>query len=313
MVDEAKSCKNLSDVIGRHTKLKKRGPVESFGLCPFHDERSPSFEVNDAKGLFYCHGCGASGDHFKALTALDGMTFREAYEALTNDTFPTVSEEERARQRAEDALIRAAAIDDARLMWRAGVSVEGTPGETYLRDIRGITMTIPDTVRFGHVPTSRDAETGHWKRPLPAVLFACTDDRDEIIGLQRIFIRDDGGGKRWDKRSKLSIGRPRGSAVKLAPAADEVILCEGPEDGLTLAQELSAAPVWVALGTAMMPEVRFPDIVKRICIAGQNDKAGRAAVAASAVALAERGMTVRTMFPAAAYKDWNDQLRGIRI
>jgi DNA primase len=312
LVDEARSRKNLSDVIGRHTKLKRRGNREMVGLCPFHEERSGSFEVNDAKGLYYCHGCGAAGDHFKALMLLDGLSFRDAYTALTDDTFPTVSDEHRAKQRAEDDAIRAASIADARLLWAEGVSIDDTPAEAYLRRARGITMDIPGSVRFARVPTSRDADTGEWKRPYPAVLCACTDADGKLIGLQRIFIRDDGSAKRWGKRSKFSIGRPRGSAFKLAPAADEVVICEGPEDGLSLAQELPGASVWVALGTAMMPEVRFPSIVTRICIAGQNDKAGRTAVDAAAVALADRGMIVRTMFPDPAFKDWNDQLRGVR-
>lgn len=309
-VDEAKERKNLSDVLGRHTALRRRGR-ELVGLCPFHQEKTPSFEVNDAKGVFYCHGCAATGDHYTALKLLDGLSFRESYEALTGDRFPTVAPEDRARQRAENEAARAAAVADARYMWSRCSSPAGTPAERYLREARGITMPLPAAVRFGVVPTSR-AEDGAWKRPYPAAVFACTDETGEVVGLQRVFLRDDGADKRWGKRSKLSLGRPRGAAVKLAPSAEpEVILCEGPEDGLSLAQELPGHAVWVALGTAMMPELRVPPSIRSIVIAGQNDAPGRVAVEAAAAALTERGLAVRTMWPDARFKDWNDQLRGL--
>jgi DNA primase len=309
-LDAAKARRNLSDVVSRHTALKKRGR-ELVGLCPFHDEKSPSFEVNNAKGVFHCHGCGASGDHFTVLTKLDGLGFREAYEALTNETFPTVSPEDRARAVQEDAAARAAAIADARMMWDACVPAQGTAAETYLSRARGITMPLPAAVRFGVVPTSRD-DDGHWKRPYPAAVFAVTDAAGDVVGLQRVFLLNDGSDKRWGKRSKLSLGRPRGAAVRLhAGKSGRVILCEGPEDGLSLAQELPNHSVWVALGTAMMPEVEFPPSLSEVTIAGQNDAPGRAAVEKASVQLADRGLVVHTMWPPAAYKDWNDALRGV--
>ncbi|MEH3122001.1 MAG: CHC2 zinc finger domain-containing protein [Sphingomonas phyllosphaerae] len=313
LIDEAKAGRNLSDVLERHTSLKRRGARELVGLCPFHQERSPSFEVNDAKGTYHCHGCGASGDHFTALKLLDGLAFRDAYQALTNDTFPAVDPAQKARAAAEEAESRAAAIADARMMWDRCVSPIGTPAERYLREARAISAPLPPTVRFGRVPTSRD-ENGAWKRPYPAAVFACTDGGGDIIGLQRVFLRDDGTDKRWGKRSKLSLGRPRGSAVRLTAHADpaEVIVCEGPEDGLTLMQEMPAAAVWVTLGTAMMPEVQYPPSVRSIVVAGQNDGPGRTAAEATRGPLLERGFAARVIYPKPEFKDWNDQLRGIR-
>lgn len=310
-VEAAKERRNLSDVLGRHTKLKRRGR-ELVGLCPFHQEKTPSFEVNDAKGVFYCHGCAASGDHFTALKLLDGLSFREACEALSNETFPAVAPADRARAREEDRAARAAAIEDARFMWDRCRDPVGTPAETYLRDVRGITMPLPPAVRYGIVPASRDDE-GHWRKPHPAVVLACTANDGSIVGLQRIFIRDDGRDKRWGKRSKLSIGRPRGAAVRLTqPSGSEVVICEGPEDGLSLAQEMLSATVWVALGTAMMPEIDYPATIRSVVIARQNDEPARAAAEKAGAAIAERGLGVRVMRPADGFKDWNDQLRGIR-
>lgn len=315
LIDEAKAKKNLSDIVGRHTTLRRRGGRELVGLCPFHEERTPSFEVNDAKGLYYCHGCGASGDHFRFLKEKDGLPFRDAFEAMTNETFPDVSAEERARQKAEDEKLRAEAIADARGFWDAAVPATGTLAEAYLLS-RGIVLPIPASIRFGMVPAARD-EAGNWKRSFPAMIGAVTDGTD-VVAIQRVFLDDRGAGKRWGKKSKLTLGRARGGALRLDRTdvrptdPGEVILTEGPEDGLTLAQELPDRQIWVALGTAMMPEVRFPDHVHSIVVAGQNDRAGRAAVEAAGDMLMERGYAVRAMYPDLAFKDWNDQLRGIR-
>jgi DNA primase len=304
----AKDRINLSSLVTAYTALRRRGR-ELVGLCPFHAEKTPSFEVNDAKGVFYCHGCGAAGDHYTILTRLGRMAFREAFEALSGDTFPIVDPADRVRALEEDRAARAAAIKDVQLMWSRCVAPQGTPAERYLRDVRGITMALPPAVRFGVVPTSRD-EAGNWKRPYPAAVFACTDETEQLVGLQRVFLRDDGSAKRWT-RSKLSLGRPRGAAVKLAPAASEIVICEGPEDGLTIAQELPGRAVWVALGTAMLPEMRFPSTVSTIVIAGQNDAPGRAAAEKAEEGLLQRGFAVTTAWPKPEYKDWNDQLRGI--
>lgn len=312
-VDEAKQRVRLSDVVSRHTTLKQRGRGEMVGLCPFHEERSPSFEVNDAKGLYHCYGCGARGDSLTFLMRKDGLSFIDAARALASDLFPSVTPADRVRVAEEDEARRAAAIDDARTMWAACDPVEGTPAETYLRQARGLTLSIPACVRFGHVPTSRD-DAGAWKRPYPAMVLACTDLAGEVVGLQRVFLSDDGRSKRWGKRSKFSLGRPRGSAVRIgdaSPGAD-IILCEGPEDGLSLAQELPDAAIWVALGTDMMPALAFAEHQRAVTIAGQNDDPGRAAVDVAADALMAKGMSVRVMWPSAGFKDWNDELRGLR-
>lgn len=309
-VEEAKDQHNISDVVARWSKVRRVGR-EHEALCLFHQEKSPSLRLNDAKGTFYCFGCGVSGDIVTLVMRHEGVGFIDAMRWLGAADLPTVDPADRIKAAAEDAAEREAAIFDARMMWALCIDPVGTPAEAYLRQCRGITMALPAAVRFGMVPTSRD-ESGNWKRPYPALVMSVVDGSGDVVGLQRIFLRDDGSDKRWGKRSKLSLGRPRGSAVRLqAGISGRVVICEGPEDGLSLAQELPDCTVWVALGTSMMPEIRLPASLTEITIAGQNDAPGRAAVEKAAGQMADRGLVVHTMWPPAAYKDWNDALRGV--
>lgn len=313
LCDDAKARHNLSAILGRHTKLKRRGASEMKGLCPFHTEKTPSFEVNDGKGTFFCHGCGAAGDHFTALTTLDGMTFRQAFEALSDDTFPTVDPAAHAQRAVEDAAERLAAIGDARTFWAEAVEVRGTVADAYLRQCRQITVDLPASFRFGMVPAGKD-DRGVWGRPYPALLGAVTLG-DDLVAIQRIFLLDNGSGKRWGKKSKLTLGRYRGGAIKMGARQQdpvEIVMTEGPEDALSIAQELPHLEVWSTLGTSNMPLLQLPSTVRRVTIAGQNDAAGRAAVEQAAIALANRELQVRTMWPHPDFKDWNDQLRGAR-
>jgi DNA primase len=310
-IDEAKAKHNITDVAARRRKVIRAGR-EKKALCPFHDERSPSMQFNDAKGTFYCFGCGAGGDIVTYVMHEERLGFVDALKWLGAADLPFVDPAERARAKAEEAAARAEAIADAQFMWDRCMPVAGTPAEVYLREARAITMEPPPALRFGVVPTSRD-DSGRWKRPYPALVLACTDNLGIVVGLQRVFLRDDGADKRWGKRSKLSLGRPRGAAVRLRthnPA--EIVLCEGPEDGLSLAQETVAGSIWVALGTAMMSEIDYPPEVRSVILARQNDAAAIAAAAKAAESLSERGLAVRAIAPGDGFKDWNDQLRGIR-
>jgi len=311
LVDEAKERHNITDVVRRRVKLTKVGR-DWRCLCFFHNERSPSLQLNDAKGTYYCFGCGSSGDIVRLVMHVEGLDFMGALRWLGAAGLPDVDPADRLKAAAEDAAERLNAIADAQLMWSRCEDPIGTPAETYLRLARGITIAPPPAVRFGFVPTSRD-DNGEWKRPYPAMVLSVVDGAGDVVGLQRVFLRDDGRDKRWGKRSKLSLGRPRGSAVRLqAGISGEVVICEGPEDGLSLAQEMPDRTVWVALGTAMMPEIVMPPSLRTITIAGQNDAPGRAAVEKARAAFIEKGIAVRLIYPDAAFKDWNDQLRGVR-
>jgi len=81
-VDEVKARTNIADIIGERVVLKSAGVGSLKGLCPFHDEKSPSFNVRPQVGYYHCFGCGESGDVYSFLRAIDHLTFSEAVEKL---------------------------------------------------------------------------------------------------------------------------------------------------------------------------------------------------------------------------------------
>src|SRR2546430_11140140 len=79
---EVRERANLVEVISAHAQLRKAGPRTFKGLCPFHQEKTPSFTVDPAKQVYYCFGCGAGGDVFDFLRGAEGLSFTEAAERL---------------------------------------------------------------------------------------------------------------------------------------------------------------------------------------------------------------------------------------
>lgn len=83
--DEIKSKIKLSELIGKDTELKKQTPDIFLGLCPFHQESTPSLDVNDKKGLYYCFGCGAHGDAIDYIVQSRGKSFVDACKMLSGE------------------------------------------------------------------------------------------------------------------------------------------------------------------------------------------------------------------------------------
>ncbi|HVX06622.1 DNA primase [Humibacter sp.] len=81
-VEEVKARTNIADIVGDYVALKSAGVGSLKGLCPFHDERSPSFHVRPQVGFYHCFGCGESGDVYSFLQKMDHVTFAEAVERL---------------------------------------------------------------------------------------------------------------------------------------------------------------------------------------------------------------------------------------
>ena len=82
LVEEIRSRNDIVDIVSSRIKLQKKGS-SYFGLCPFHNEKSPSFSVSPNKQMFYCFGCGEGGNVFSFLMKYDNLTFSEALKELS--------------------------------------------------------------------------------------------------------------------------------------------------------------------------------------------------------------------------------------
>lgn len=102
-VQQLRDRANIVDVIGEHLILKKSGRTFR-GLCPFHNEKTPSFHVDPDKQLYHCFGCGAGGDVFTFIMKHDGLDFRESLEVLARKTGYTLSESKPGQTGAKNRL-----------------------------------------------------------------------------------------------------------------------------------------------------------------------------------------------------------------
>lgn len=88
---------SITETVDRYISLRKSGK-EFIGLCPFHSEKTPSFFVNEEKGVFICRGCGVGGDVFRFIEQIENLSFSEALKFLNVDREPLASEEIGRRQ-----------------------------------------------------------------------------------------------------------------------------------------------------------------------------------------------------------------------
>src|SRR5262249_61766563 len=100
----------MIDLVGTRTELKRAGSSRYTGLCPFHDERSPSFGIDPNTKLYHCFGCGVGGDCFTFVQELEGLDFTGAMEFLAeryNVTLEVADDDPKAaeRRRREDRLL----------------------------------------------------------------------------------------------------------------------------------------------------------------------------------------------------------------
>ncbi|MBQ9578686.1 MAG: DNA primase, partial [Ottowia sp.] len=101
-IDDLLARADIVDIISRHVQLKKAG-ANFLGLCPFHSEKTPSFNVNPARQFFHCFGCGKGGNAITFLMEHTGATFREAVEDLAQQCGLAVPEDDRSPQERQRA------------------------------------------------------------------------------------------------------------------------------------------------------------------------------------------------------------------
>src|SRR6266481_3414083 len=104
-LDELRARLSLSDIVGRKVALKRRSGAEFAGLCPFHNEKTPSFTVNDKKGFYHCFGCREHGDAVGFVMKTEGLSFPESVEKLAREVglpVPRATPAERERADREE-------------------------------------------------------------------------------------------------------------------------------------------------------------------------------------------------------------------
>ena len=287
------------DVVARPAMKLVRAGNEWKGCCPFHEDRSPSFTIFDNGRRWHCFGCGASGDVLDFVQRAHGVTLREAADLLGHQTLPTIR-----RAAPVDREERSERIEEARAIWRSAGPIAGTLAENYLRQ-RGILAALPESLRFARLRYGTRGEAH------PCLVALVTSPDHHLSGIQRTYLNAAGNGKAAVPKPKLSLGRVKGGAIRLAPAAREIALCEGLEDGLTLMQELGRA-IWVAAGAGMMPAMQLPDGCSSVVIGADGDAAGERAAQAAGEAFIRQGRQVRVIRPMDGFKDFNDELREKR-
>lgn len=306
---------NVSDVARRLGFALRPSGHEFIGLCPWHRERTASWTVNDAKGFAHCFGCGAHHDTIGLLREGAGLSFRDALVWLDASALPAVDPIVRQEQERATREARLQAIADARGFFADAETVrlgEADPVSTYLA-ARHIFEAPPPTVRFGMVPAWQDRETKEWGPARPCMLVAAQDAGGTITGVQRVFFVQDRPELGRAEKPKRSLGSIRGSPGRLGEVARHINLAEGPEDALSVREMMPERPTWCAFGTSQMPFVGLPPEVEEVTLLGQNNEPSRVAVRKAGEALLERGLAVREAFPPAAFGDWNDVKRGVKL
>ena len=156
-LDELRSRITLSAVISRSTRLTKAGR-EFKACCPFHNEKSPSFTVNDAKGFYHCFGCGAHGDAIRWMTDQRGLSFVDAVKELAAEAGMEVpAPDPMAAQRSEKRETLFDVMNAAQNWFVANLNGPlGTEASAYLEK-RGIAKQTISQFGFGYAPDSRQA------------------------------------------------------------------------------------------------------------------------------------------------------------
>ena len=163
-VEEVKARTNIADIVGEHVSLKSAGVGSLKGLCPFHDERSPSFHVRPQLGYYHCFGCGESGDVYTFLQRMDHVSFTEAVERLAGRVGFELHYEDgaQASDHGNRARLLAANGAAAEFFVERLASPEAEVGRRFLGE-RGFDAEAARRFGVGFAPKSWDALTNHLK------------------------------------------------------------------------------------------------------------------------------------------------------
>lgn len=317
---------NIVEIVGAHVGLRRVGR-NHVGLCPFHAEKSPSFTVNEDRGIFHCFGCGAGGNVFSFLTRLEGAPFPEVVERLATRygiELPDRADDDPALRQRETLfrLNEQVARFFQRYLWDGA---EAAPARAYL-DERGIGRAVADRFVLGYAPGGGDVlvrklrdgnavDSGtrlgligesrgggrHYDRFRARLMFPITDSSGRVVGFGSRSVpgTPSAGGDlpKYLNSPETPLYRKGAHLYGLALArdairrADRALVVEGYFDVLALA-EAGIGHAVASLGTALtLQQLQVLKRFTRNVIAFfDGDDAGRAAAEKSLPIFLEAGL-----------------------
>ncbi len=164
-IEEVRNRTRIEDIVSQHVTLRTAGAGSMKGLCPFHDERTPSFHVRPALGVWHCFGCGEGGDTIDFVQRINHLDFAEAVEYLADQVGVTLTYEAGGtRRRGEDPGKRQRLLEAHRVAEEFYRSQLQTPaasiGRTFLAE-RGFDQKAADQFSVGYAPGGWDSLTRH--------------------------------------------------------------------------------------------------------------------------------------------------------
>jgi len=325
IIQEVRDRVDIVELIGRHLTLKKSGR-NYVGLCPFHSEKTPSFNVNADRQSFYCFGCQKGGNAFTFLTEVENLTFPEAVRTLARECGIEIPESHEGGRSDTEALYRANEI--AQACYRKALRAAGNPALAYL-NARGLDAGAIEKFRLGYAPDAWDTVTralreagvspeigaqvgliaerqsgGHYDRLRDRITFPICDVRGRIIGFGGRAISPDQEPK-YLNTPETPLFRKRaafyGYPDALAPirSAERAVIVEGYFDRIAL--DLADVSNAVATcGTALTPD-HVRDLRRRtgeVVLLFDGDEAGQRALEKALQLLLPEGLRVRSVvFP----------------
>ena len=311
------------ELVGARTELRKSGQRRYSGLCPFHDERTPSFGIDPVEKLYHCFGCGEGGDVFKFVMETEGLDFQSALESLAERAGVELEAEEedpRAAKRRDRegrllALLERTAAYYVRVLWE---SKEAADARAYLLG-RGLSEGALRQFRVGYSPSAWDTvlnasrRAGYGNEEVFAaglavrgregriydvfrgkIMFPLADRRGRVRGFGARAMRDGQGPKYVNTREGEVFTKGRqlfGIDIARAAAAKagSVVLAEGYTDVIALHQAGFGNAVGV-MGTALTAEQarEIGGLASVVLLCLDADAAGQQAAVRAASVLPDR-------------------------
>ena len=340
LVEEVRSQNDIVDVISGYVRLQKKG-ASYFGLCPFHNEKSPSFSVSPQKQMYYCFGCGAGGNVFTFLMNYENDTFPEAIKTLADRAGINLPEIEYSEEMKKEADKKAVLLEinkeAAKYFYYQLRSKQGEIGHQYLanRKLSEDTMKhwglgysnkfADDLVKYLKQKGYRDEQIiqaglatnderygihdKFWNR----VMFPIQDVNHRVIGFGG-RVMGEGEPKYLNSPETIIFDKSRnlyGLNFARSSRRDHIILCEGYMDVISMHQAGFTQAV-ASLGTAFTSGQanllrRFTDTV---ILSYDSDGAGTKAALRAIGILRENGMTGKVL-SLEPYKDPDEFIKNL--